>query len=449
MDNNVNEKQRNEQNNVKNARAAVDIAAGSGVPVVSTIGKAAQVADTLTFGKATEAMGKHLTKSVTLGLPTSKKTQKQIQDVSNTLAESGVTDAITGAIGAKRALGGNKTSLASPKRANSMIPNHMQGLPAKDDLDSPKKEEQNPQSAPDEEKNNKESSQETNSKGSSDPIQGFAKKTLLNIIKKNPIVFLIIGGFGIFVLGLIFLFAIVAAAAADDNGSGGGSSGGGNSSTSFGSTKTTESCPQLQDKTLSETLAENNSSIDQFNSDLQAAINAAGLKTREAVVVAALGITSDLCDNYHIRLPYLWGGGHSGKITLASGNWGAKLANPQYNNSGLAYPYDGLDCSGFVSWAIYNAGYDFPLTTSEDFPAYGQTYNMASSNFVAKPGDLIHHEGHIIMIVGVDEAAQKYTIAEAAGLKDGMRTTTMDFKGGGRSDNEIIDMSSYYERGVK
>ncbi len=432
------QKQRDVQNNVKNVNAAVNVAAASGIPVAQEIGLGVKIADKVTGGKVTEAIGENLTRVN----PIAKNT---IQNASNSLAESGATNAIAGTIGAKKALGGNKTSLASPKRANSMVPNNLEGLPPKEEITDEKEET----SAAKEESNlpneNYDSmpESEVNSQGKSHSIQGTADKAILKLIKNHPYILIAAFGFGVFIMGLIFLFAILAGAL--KAGASGTNSGGGGTSASFGSVKTTEACSQLEGKSLSDVLTEKNSSIDKFNSDLKAAIEAAGSGTRAAVVVAATSITSDLCDNYNIRLPYLWGGGHSGKITLASGNWGAKLSTPHYNTEGLAYPYDGLDCSGFVSWAIYNAGYNFPDTLADDFPNYGKTYNMASTDFVAQPGDLIHHNGHIMMIVGVDESAKSYTIAEAASLKNGMRTTTIDFNGGGRSDNEIIDMSSYYD----
>ncbi len=111
------EKQRNLQNNTKNAKAAVDIAANSGHPVAEAIGKSAQAADKLTNGKATEMMGKRLPKSAQLPGPKNKKSEKQIQNLSNMLAESGMTDRIAKAVNMKNRTSGNPNG-SSPSTTN-------------------------------------------------------------------------------------------------------------------------------------------------------------------------------------------------------------------------------------------------------------------------------------------------------------------------------------------
>ena len=124
-------------------------------------------------------------------------------------------------------------------------------------------------------------------------------------------------------------------------------------------------------------------------------------------------------------------------------SWGGALANPIAENNRL-YKYSGLDCSGFVSWAIYNGGYKFSSMTSESFLSLGTTHPM-SNDYTAKAGDLIHHYGHIMIIVGVDESTKTYQVAEAAGGDEGIRVISMPFSGNTSSkQNNIIDMTSFY-----
>ncbi len=273
----------------------------------------------------------------------------------------------------------------------------------------------------------------------SDSSPDTTLKTKLSFLSiKNPYVILVTISILTFVF-IIFVFLVIILSEIDVDAKNNSSSSSGSFSTN---SSTTESCSQLSGKSLADTLSEKNSSIEAFNEKIKSSIESAGKGTREGVVAAALSITSNLCEEYSVRLPYKWGGGHNSKINLADGSWGANLPSVYYNEAGVAYLYEGLDCSGFVSWAIYNGGYNFPITSSEDFLKYGQTHDMSDS-YVAKPGDLVHHSGHIMMIVGVNEDAKTYDVAEAANSKDGVRVRTMKFSG--ESSNKIIDMSQYYD----
>ncbi len=321
----------------------------------------------------------------------------------------------------------NNTVSVSPKRANSLVPGEMQGVY--------KPEEVSPEAEPSQDSS-------LNNVDEDDieatDLKAEAPADLLKLIAKHPqilgIIGMLFGGLMIIIAVLVILSCFMAS---DAKSSASSSSGNG----TVNSASVTDSCSQLEGKSLSDALSEKNSTIDDFNKEISSSIASAGLGTREGVVAAALSITSDLCSKYNIRLPYEWGGGHSTKIELASGQWGSKLASPIYAND-RSYNYSGLDCSGFVSWAIYNGGYNFPLSSSEDFSKYGKTHSM-TNDYVAKAGDLIHHPGHIMIIVGVNESSKQYTVAEAAGGDEGMRVRTMPFDGGG-SNNSIIDMTEYY-----
>lgn len=80
---------------------------------------------------------------------------------------------------------------------------------------------------------------------------------------------------------------------------------------------------------------------------------------------------------------------------------------------------NGLDCSGFISWAMLNAGFDVGdigagITDEYDFTDMGEkvkiTLDLLESNTV-KVGDLIGRNGHIAIIIGKNN--DKFYIAES------------------------------------
>lgn len=88
--------------------------------------------------------------------------------------------------------------------------------------------------------------------------------------------------------------------------------------------------------------------------------------------------------------------------------WGCPLKEVVYKKI-----YDnGLNCSGFITWALYNAGYDIGDVGAGDYsyvdnelldlrPKEEITNELLKSGKV-KSGDLIGFDGHIAMIVGID-----------------------------------------------
>ncbi len=94
--------------------------------------------------------------------------------------------------------------------------------------------------------------------------------------------------------------------------------------------------------------------------------------------------------------------------------WGCPLMNwhEEYTyHYGVKYP-NGLDCSGFVSWALLNAGFDVGDSGSgnterdDDIGDLGEHHPL-TREFVLegnyKPGDLIGWDGHIGLIAGIDD----------------------------------------------
>lgn len=115
--------------------------------------------------------------------------------------------------------------------------------------------------------------------------------------------------------------------------------------------------------------------------------------------------------------------------------WGCPLTN--YDTSygwtwGAKYP-NGLDCSGFITWALYNAGFDIGdigsgVTEGQaDVSDLGEmhelTYEFANSGDF-KVGDIIARDGHTAMIAGMDE--ENIYIAES--LLKGVVIETFSYK---------------------
>ena len=115
--------------------------------------------------------------------------------------------------------------------------------------------------------------------------------------------------------------------------------------------------------------------------------------------------------------------------------WGCPLTNfdDLYGwTVGAKYP-NGLDCSGFVSWALYNSGIDVGdigagiTAGKEDISDLGEmhkiTYDFVN-NKEFKVGDIIGWDGHIALIAGLDD--ENIYIAES--LSKGVRIASFSYK---------------------
>ena len=115
--------------------------------------------------------------------------------------------------------------------------------------------------------------------------------------------------------------------------------------------------------------------------------------------------------------------------------WGCGLTN--YDGSygwtvGAKYP-NGLDCSGFVTWAMYNSGHDVGDIGSGinpnglDMSDYGEmhklTYQYVNSRKY-KVGDIIARDGHTALIAGIDDTY----IYIAESLLKGVRINKLSYK---------------------
>ena len=173
-------------------------------------------------------------------------------------------------------------------------------------------------------------------------------------------------------------------------------------------------------------LLEHGSSLEEFNEYIAASIRAAGLGTRDGVATAATVLINGFEDRVGLKLPYVYGGGHGDVQLGARGDW--------------AYGSNGLDCSSFITWAIYNGGYG-------NSPDYKLASNWANAGTVTDvsnglPGDLIASDGHIQMIVGCYEGG--YKVAHASQTKTGLVVYDVSYDAIRYNGHKVIDMSSYY-----
>lgn len=86
--------------------------------------------------------------------------------------------------------------------------------------------------------------------------------------------------------------------------------------------------------------------------------------------------------------------------------WGCSM----YSDPDERYISNGLDCSGLITWALYNAGYDIKDIGAGPFDETYDLTDLGTKIFLSvvemdelKPGDLLGVEGHVGMIIGIDE----------------------------------------------
>ena len=117
---------------------------------------------------------------------------------------------------------------------------------------------------------------------------------------------------------------------------------------------------------------------------------------------------------------------------------------------------NGFTCSGFVTWAMLNGGFDIGDVGAGDFKQFDDdlsdmgphheitTEYMTNGNF--KPGDFIGRNGHAALIIGVDEN----NVYTAESLPAKLKVYTYERYHGIVKDNNltyVIEMSDIYPNG--
>lgn len=256
-------------------------------------------------------------------------------------------------------------------------------------------------------------------------------KLLIGIF--GPLVtFMLVFFIPIVVIGLFSgLFATDEVFANNNIGTGGGS-------IDYGDYVLSSDGDQILHERLDTFLQSNGTSLEEFNNLIASNVQEAGYGTRAGVVAAAVTLIAELGNNYNVKVPYFWGGGHGSISVGAEASWGSNTCYTSAN--GQIYNYCGLDCSGFVTWAINNGGFSIPVQSSGTFVYLAGAKRVSlSSSAVLQAGDLLATSGHIILIVGVDDSG--YICAEAAGNETGVLFSRKSFDA---SSYYGIDMSGFY-----
>ena len=197
-----------------------------------------------------------------------------------------------------------------------------------------------------------------------------------------------------------------------------------------------------------------------YNTSLYNNVRTAGYKTRNGVVAAGLYLSSHI----GVHIPYFWTGGHyhsySGyqdkgdNLMGVPNKWGCQVkmafGGTGAQKDGSLYPF-GVDCSGFVAWAIFNGGYYTGNQSQEIFINTKSTpssiggvsvsnVSVSSSKGKIKPGDIAWKKGHVGLVVEVSDSG--FTVAEAKSYKQGLIVTNHKYSSS--NFTKIILMDNFY-----
>lgn len=197
-----------------------------------------------------------------------------------------------------------------------------------------------------------------------------------------------------------------------------------------------------------------------YNTQLFNTVRTAGYKTREGVAAAAIYLSSHI----DVHIPYFWSGGHfhtysgyndSGENFIGvPDKWGCdvKMAfgGTSKQPNGVAFPF-GMDCSGFVAWAIFNGGYytgnskqEVRVSTDSTPPTTiggikVSSVKVGNAKGKIKPGDVAFKAGHVGMILEVTD--DYFMVAEEQNAANGLVVTKRHYSG----FTDIILMDNFYE----
>ena len=110
--------------------------------------------------------------------------------------------------------------------------------------------------------------------------------------------------------------------------------------------------------------------------------------------------------------------------------WGCEM----YSRVTKRVSPNGMDCSGYVSWALFNAGFDvgdagagINVNKTNDLDDLGEKLKITKENLAlnrVKVGDLVSAYGHIGILIGKDD--KNYYIAESLDTDIHVLTLTQD-----------------------
>ena len=213
------------------------------------------------------------------------------------------------------------------------------------------------------------------------------------------------------------------------------------------STTTTEGGVIIS-KPIEQYLLEAGTNIDNMNQAIFSQVRKAGVSTREGVVTAAVTLINNFYSQTGYLLPYELKPSGKYKAYGMDPIWGTNTGNSKY-------PLNGLDCSGYISWAVHNGGFNYETRSAKGWSDAGvkRPWSKGMTDTLAKPGDLIYNAppkengttGHIRMIVEVTKDG--YIVAEASGRQNGIRITSIPFIS--TDAYYLVDMDNYYANATK
>lgn len=118
-----------------------------------------------------------------------------------------------------------------------------------------------------------------------------------------------------------------------------------------------------------------------------------------------------LIDGLHAKgfhLPYYYGGGHVAKNPIVDRQWGANVGPGMQKPNGSYDYYKGLDCSGFVTWAMHAANVT-GATGASGFLSLGEHIPFSKLS----PGDVMANSGHVILVL--ENTGSEIKAAESTG----------------------------------
>ena len=147
---------------------------------------------------------------------------------------------------------------------------------------------------------------------------------------------------------------------------------------------------------------------------------------RKAAVNCALGIM-EMDANKGLKLDYKWGGGHDSPIP------------------NVDYVVSGIDCSGFVSWAIDQGSKEtFLSRPTGSLLRVGNSIDYTE----AQAGDILvfnnGSEGHVVMVIENDPEAKEFLVVEASGSNDVVLMQTRSYSSLRKNNYIAKDLTELY-----
>ncbi len=166
-------------------------------------------------------------------------------------------------------------------------------------------------------------------------------------------------------------------------------------------------------------------SVSNENKELDLLMQSYGYKTRDAVAAAAVYLA-----NYKYNIPYFWGGKYLNKGL--NYQWGCRKSHSKDHSCSVSMADDnsycgyGLDCTGYTSWAYFQAGFDKSVicTYGQERSKWGNfnanthkyEFNSANRSYAdkIKPGDIVYIPNkHVGIVIGVTK--DQVQVAEMRG----------------------------------